>query len=156
MHSIARVPDDAHHPDTYVLPDDIALALQGEMEREAHAVEAVERLAAEIRIVAEPIRHWGGGEIPYDGVLAIVAEILCPVGERVAAHPASSNKRRPLPARTRTAIFERDAYRCVTCGTHLDLTIDHIVPVVAGGSDDPDNLQTMCRTHNSEKGARLP
>lgn len=51
-------------------------------------------------------------------------------------------------------VFERDAYRCVTCGDHRDLTCDHIHPEVLGGPTTFENLQTMCRPCNSRKGAR--
>lgn len=54
----------------------------------------------------------------------------------------------------RRLVFERDGYRCVTCGTSDDLTLDHIVPWSLGGSDTPDNLQTLCRVCNSRKGTR--
>ena len=63
--------------------------------------------------------------------------------------------RTTLPASVRLAIFERDAYRCRNCGDHHDLTIDHIVPVSRGGSDESTNLQTLCRPCNSSKGNRV-
>lgn len=48
-----------------------------------------------------------------------------------------------------------DAHQCVVvgCTERVDLTIDHIVPLSRGGSDDLSNLQFMCRKHNSAKGA---
>lgn len=51
-----------------------------------------------------------------------------------------------------------DAHRCVVngCVETVDLTIDHIVPLSRGGSDDLSNLQFMCRKHNSAKGADVP
>ena len=38
------------------------------------------------------------------------------------------------------------------CDLTTDLTIDHIVPLSRGGTDDIDNLQFLCRPHNSNKG----
>lgn len=43
---------------------------------------------------------------------------------------------------------------CAVCGATTDLTVDHVVPKAAGGTDDEDNLQTLCRSHNGAKGAR--
>jgi 5-methylcytosine-specific restriction endonuclease McrA len=34
-------------------------------------------------------------------------------------------------------------------------TIDHIIPVSRGGTNDVDNLRLLCRSCNSKKGARL-
>ena len=53
-------------------------------------------------------------------------------------------------------VFERDGYRCRHCGSgpFSDLTIDHVFPRSRGGSDEAENLQTLCRSCNSKKGAR--
>ncbi|MCA1670595.1 MAG: HNH endonuclease [Thermomicrobia bacterium] len=51
-------------------------------------------------------------------------------------------------------VWERDLYRCCECGTHLDLSVDHIIPESRGGNLDLDNLRTLCRSCNSRKGAR--
>jgi hypothetical protein len=64
-------------------------------------------------------------------------------------------KRDPIPIEVRFFIYERDGYRCVQCGTVEDLTIDHIHPKSLGGADTADNLQTLCRSCNSRKGARV-
>lgn len=56
--------------------------------------------------------------------------------------------------RRRQAVLERDGYACVVCratATH----VDHITPRSRGGTDDMDNLQAMCQTHNLKKGDRM-
>jgi hypothetical protein len=53
----------------------------------------------------------------------------------------------------RWRVFKRDGYRCLACGADTDLTVDHIVPVTQGGTNDQSNLQTVCRRCNSRKGA---
>lgn len=55
----------------------------------------------------------------------------------------------------RWAVFQRDGYACRACGSRSDLTVDHIHAVSLGGSNDPTNLQTLCRSCNSSKGARV-
>lgn len=54
----------------------------------------------------------------------------------------------------RWEIWERDNYACRSCGSKRRLTIDHIHPRSKGGTDHPDNLQTLCRSCNSKKGGR--
>jgi 5-methylcytosine-specific restriction endonuclease McrA len=67
----------------------------------------------------------------------------------------ASRARIPVSPDVRAGVYARDDYQCVVCGTSDDLTLDHIRPWARGGTNDPDNLQTMCRPHNSEKGAKV-
>lgn len=67
---------------------------------------------------------------------------------------AQPKKCKSLSATARLAIFARDDYACVECGSRNDLTVDHSVPVVQGGGDDEENLRTLCRSCNSRKGGR--
>ena len=54
----------------------------------------------------------------------------------------------------RAAKVKRQQPTCAVCGTTEDLTVDHVVPKNAGGTDDLGNLRTLCRRHNSSKGSR--
>jgi len=69
--------------------------------------------------------------------------------------PSRAPKKAQISQQLRTRVFERDAYRCVFCQTHIDLCVDHIHPESKGGTLDFDNLQTLCRPCNSVKGASL-
>lgn len=46
-------------------------------------------------------------------------------------------------------------FQCVACSSTDNLTIDHIMPVSKGGSDDLSNLQILCKSCNSKKGSRV-
>lgn len=61
------------------------------------------------------------------------------------------HKRRKIPTNVRAQVYARDGLRCVTCGTSDDLTIDHVVAVANGGTNDITNLQSMCQPCNSRK-----
>lgn len=51
-------------------------------------------------------------------------------------------------------VKKRDNYTCQNCGSKSNLTIDHIVPLSKGGTNDLTNFQTLCRPCNSSKGNR--
>jgi 5-methylcytosine-specific restriction endonuclease McrA len=61
-------------------------------------------------------------------------------------------------------IFERDAWTCGLCRGPVDpalsrnhamgATIDHVIPVVLGGHDVPENVQLAHRSCNARKGGR--
>ena len=54
----------------------------------------------------------------------------------------------------RMKVYERDGFKCVTCNAQTNLSLDHIKPEVLGGEATLENLQTMCKSCNSRKGAR--
>lgn len=54
----------------------------------------------------------------------------------------------------KSARVRREEPACAICGSTDDLTVDHITPKAAGGTDDRENLTTLCRKHNSAKGGR--
>jgi len=58
-------------------------------------------------------------------------------------------------ARLRLFLIKRDGARCINCGETKDLHIDHCVPMAAGGSDNPYNLQILCRACNLSKGVKI-
>jgi hypothetical protein len=51
------------------------------------------------------------------------------------------------------AICEMHGNRCASCGEEKPLTVDHIKPRVAGGTDSLDNIQPLCLSCNSSKSA---
>lgn len=49
----------------------------------------------------------------------------------------------------------RDGPRCRYCDKEFkieDLTVDHRIPLMRSGKDEPDNVVLACRTCNSQKG----
>ena len=62
--------------------------------------------------------------------------------------------REPISNALRWEIWERDNFTCQKCGSRQRLSIDHKMPRSKGGNNRPSNLQTLCRSCNSAKGAR--
>jgi len=62
-----------------------------------------------------------------------------------------------IPASLRHEVFKRDGYKCVECGATKETTtlhVDHIIPKSEGGTDELDNLQTLCDKCNLAKSNR--
>ena len=61
-------------------------------------------------------------------------------------------KRKPIPKAVREAVFKRDNYCCVKCGSTKNLEVDHKVSLANGGTNEMANLQTLCQDCNRRKG----
>jgi 5-methylcytosine-specific restriction endonuclease McrA len=57
---------------------------------------------------------------------------------------------------SRQNVFKRDGHNCQYCGTHQDLTLDHVIPRSRGGLTSWDNLVAACKHCNSKKGDNTP
>lgn len=71
----------------------------------------------------------------------------------------------PSEPYTTSDVAERDMYMCQLCFDPVDMSVrsphpdspsvDHIVPLSAGGNDTPDNVQLAHRWCNTSKGTRI-
>ncbi len=53
------------------------------------------------------------------------------------------------------ALVEQHDKRCARCLEQKPLTRDHIVPISRGGTNDITNIQPLCSSCNSSKGAHI-
>ena len=73
--------------------------------------------------------------------------------------------KRIKPLNKRKYLFDKCGGICPSCGKKMTLnnpnayrsymTIDHIVPVSRGGTNNIENLQAMCRTCNMRKSDKI-
>lgn len=68
----------------------------------------------------------------------------------------SRTTRGKIPRELRLSVYERDAYTCQSCAHKFalaELTIDHLIPLAAGGLDEITNYATACRQCNERKAS---
>jgi hypothetical protein len=110
---------------------------------------------AELFIDAQRVVSLEEIQAVYDERCAQVA--VDEAAEDAMIEPASRPyRKRPIPEDIRWEVFERDGFKCVTCGSRRFLRADHKHPERHGGLATLENLQTLCRSCNSRKGARVP
>lgn len=96
--------------------------------------EVIERLEQPLRSASD--------SYPWPHVIRLVAYVRVP---RAVQRKIS-----------RRALFARDGWRCVYCGSGGSrLTLDHVVPRSRGGDSVWENVVTSCAPCNLRKGDRL-
>jgi 5-methylcytosine-specific restriction endonuclease McrA len=65
---------------------------------------------------------------------------------------AAADERILVTDKVRREVYERDGWKCRSCGNPDDLTVDHVWPHSRGGTNAFENLQTLCKTCNATKG----
>lgn len=130
--------------------------------REEKSVPSVKQLTAFLERKKYPFRVKTYGA--YFGGLGALAQRIADVQtgkmtevELLQRITKKTPTRRPISVRLRYSVLKRDHEQCVKCGASpkkdrlVTLEIDHIIPVAEGGTNDPENLQTLCWSCNSGK-----
>lgn len=134
--------------------------LRGDMENykeyktiQAKNLKKFKELAKKLAEASVPL--WNQGDGIGGCVRQYLDEAFIEAGLQITESPSGFTQKQKISNSLRTKVFERDAYRCVYCGTHLELCADHRHPESLGGKTELDNLQTLCRPCNTKKGAKL-
>ena len=56
----------------------------------------------------------------------------------------------------RARVLAAGGYECVYCGTNDKLSVDHVIPISKGGTDEFENLVVACISCNSKKNSKMP
>lgn len=116
----------------------------------------------DVRVVQTHSRVMGTVFVGTEGRWAV--RLRCPDGavrqfwtEQV--FETQDGARRPFSPGLRPSIrfdvLRRDGYTCRYCGRSapdVPVHVDHVIPRVEGGTDDPSNLVTACQDCNLGKG----
>jgi hypothetical protein len=103
-----------------------------------------------------PYQDPASGDYATDALgVSLVGDFPAPFSPAIRRGVASKPTRQKIKAKVVLAIMRRDGFAYRRCGVAGgDLTIDHVTPVVRGGTNDDENLQTLCGSCNRTKGAR--
>ncbi len=109
--------------------------------RRAHVL-LIKGKAEVVETLERPLRA-AAGSYPWPHVIRLLTYVRVP---RIVQRKIS-----------RRALFARDGWRCVYCGTASGrLTLDHVIPRSRGGGSEWENVVTSCAPCNLRKGNRLP
>jgi 5-methylcytosine-specific restriction endonuclease McrA len=130
-------------------------ALRGLADQEIIAL--VRELESDLEFVKD---YLGGDEIGYGTIEELKQFVIRQKQKKrtlEVKRGLTQQRRREFDSRRAQLtlmLIERDGYICKFPNCHVQegLTIDHIVPLSKGGSDELENLQFLCRKHNSSKG----
>lgn len=61
---------------------------------------------------------------------------------------------KPLSKSRKQRVKERDNWQCTECPSADNLEVHHIIRYADGGSNEMDNLATLCRKCHGKKGGR--
>ena len=61
--------------------------------------------------------------------------------------------KRKVSDKVKKYVAANQTWKCIKCKKILDATyeVDHIVPLYKGGSNEPNNLQALCRNCHGQK-----
>lgn len=135
----------------------IAVELERELESSDEETARSKELEAQLDVL--------GAELGFCELDSIADHLIEMSVEDVG--PVTAGKRHEDPRRRykgvcvrpekRLAIYLRDHFTCTYCGKDLhgakssNITLDHVIANALGGSQDPANLVTVCRTCNSKR-----
>jgi hypothetical protein len=78
------------------------------------------------------------------------------VEETVVTPGETDPARGPISEEVMHQVWRRDQGRCVDCGSHENLELNHIIPLAQGGASSVRNLELRCETCSRRRSAHHP
>lgn len=101
------------------------------------------------------IKMRSGAIIQNVSIAEVPTGYLGPEGEEEDHLDPEKTPRESISKRRRFTILKRDGFRCQLCGMSSEdgtkLHVDHLIPIAKGGSNDDENLWTLCERCNLGK-----
>lgn len=101
-----------------------------------------------------PLNQWKNTKV-LRAVFTLIKPMKYQYHKKTKHKTTNKRKRTHIPRGLRHEVFKHDNYTCVECGARKDdgatLHVNHKIPVSKGGSDELDNLQTLCKECNLNK-----
>jgi hypothetical protein len=85
----------------------------------------------------------------------LVISVLNHLREAPTLFDGLPDDRPPISDKLRQAVYARDGFKCVECGSPDRLAVDHKWPHTRGGTSELSNYQTLCTPCNLAKGDRI-
>jgi hypothetical protein len=145
---ILAIADQANDDGTGMLPSSESLGVRCGMSSEKAALSVNSIIALGELEVAED----SDGFLPY--IFPALAGLNY-VSKWSTIHPVRRQFVNGSLRRQLRSEIDSDLHVCAQCFSRDGLVIDHIKPISCGGTNDRENMQVLCNTCNSRKGARL-
>lgn len=100
-------------------------------------------------------KHWGSVKSACEQVALFHKGKI--TRDQLFLKSSTKNERKTIPLNIRWAVLKRDNYTCIKCGRSpakdhtVELEIDHNTPVARNGTNNIDNLKTLCQECNQGK-----
>lgn len=138
------------------LPEIVSLAIKGRDDADSYDWSAFERLARDNDQLFDILNQegWIEDRTLFESMLGGMGYF----SQRTAPPlPSVKGIREPLTTDLRSIVWNKSGGRCWYCGAQTDpflnFNVDHMRPVVDGGTNDPSNLVPCCKPCNAAKHA---
>lgn len=116
--------------------------------------ESMEKATVFTKEEAQKMLNWANKKLKGFIMVQVNEPSLTATEEATKGMEIPTVSRKVFSQTTRNDIYERTKGRCALCGKFIrfdQFTVDHIIPLAKGGTNDIENLQCTCKQCNAMK-----